>query len=93
MENEYEILKGKYTSLLKKNENLMECIKHLKWEIKELTHLDGATDDDDDDDDDDDEDDYRTSLQEESNAIVHSKGTSQAYWDAIRPGVRTSTSA
>ena len=51
MENEYEILKGKYTSLLKKNENLMECIKHLKWEIKELTHLDGATDDDDDDDD------------------------------------------
>ena len=89
MENEYEILKGKYTSLLKKNENLMECIKHLKWEIKELTHLDGATDDDDDDD----EDDYRTSLHEESNAIVHSKGTSQAYWDAVRPGVRTSTSA
>ena len=89
MENEYEILKGKYTSLLKKNENLMECIKHLKWEIKELTHLDGATDDDDDDDDDD----YRTSLHEESSAIVHSKGTSQAYWDAIRPGVRTSTSA
>jgi hypothetical protein len=39
MENEYKILKGKYTSLLKKNENLMECIKHLKWEIKELTHL------------------------------------------------------
>ena len=87
MENEYEILKGKYTSLLKKNENLMGCIKHLKWEIKELTHLDGATDDDDDDDD------YRTSLHEESSAIVHSKGTSQAYWDAIRPGVRTSTSA
>ena len=85
MENEYKILKGKYTSLLKKNENLMECIKHLKWEIKELTHLDGATDDDDDD--------YRTSLHEESSAIVHSKGTSQAYWDAIRPGVRTSTSA
>ena len=86
MENEYKILKGKYTSLLKKNENLMECIKHLKWEIKELTHLDGATDDDDDDD-------YRPSLHKESNAIVHSKGTSQAYWDAIRPGVRTSTSA
>ena len=88
MENEYKILKGKYTSLLKKNENLMECIKHLKWEIKELTHLDGATDDDDDDDDD-----YRTSLHEESSTIVHGKGTSQAYWDAIRPGVRTSTSA
>ena len=88
MENEYKILKGKYTSLLKKNENLMECIKHLKWEIKELTHLDGATDDDDDDDDD-----HRTSLHEESSAIVHSIGTSQAYWDAIRPGVRTSTSA
>ena len=87
MENEYEILEGKYTSLLKKNENLMECIKHLKWEIKELTNLDGATDDDDDDDD------YRTSLHEESSAIVHSKGTSQAYWDAIQPGVRTSTSA
>ena len=86
MENEYEILKGKDTSLLKKNENLMECIKHLKWEIKELTHLDGATDDDDDDD-------YRTSLHAESSAIVHSKGTSQAYWDAIRPGVRTSTPA
>jgi hypothetical protein len=91
MENEYKILKGKYTSLLKKNENLMECIKHLKWEIKELTHLDGATDDDDDDGDDDNDDDCRTSLHEESNAIIHSKGTSQAYWDAIRPGIRTTS--
>ena len=77
--------RSQYREYVEYPERLKEAMRHSNFTSKKYveTFL-GATCDDDD---------YRTSLHEESNAIVHSKGTSQAYWDAIRPGVRTSTSA